>query len=250
MGKGERCVKCSDFMQSLDAWTDGELSEEQSAEMERHANQCAPCREQWTAAEQLRSFLSRMDEEISVPLPAQAGWRSAIRAEARRRRMKRIYGAVSAVAAAAVVAFCVTALLPGRQKADPAPETTGVEYAVLQSAPRAYVEADGLSEEAQLEASAAPVGLDAGLEVERRILADDVDTAYGYVMDIAAEYGATVEREAEDTAGKKVYLLVPGENLTDFVSAVEHVGTPADESAAVDAADGTVSVCVVIAQNN
>ena len=92
-----------------------------------------------------------------MPLPAQAGWRGAIRAEARRRRMKRIYGAVSAVAAVAVVAFCVTALLPGRQKADPAPETTGVEYAVLQSAPRAYVEADGLSEEAQLEASAAPV---------------------------------------------------------------------------------------------
>ena len=112
------------------------------------------------------------------------------------------------------------------------------------------MEADGLSEEAQLEASAAPVGLDAGLEVERRILADDVDTAYGYVMDIAAEYGATVEREAEDTAGKKVYLLVPGENLTDFVSAVEHVGTPADESAAVEATTGTVSVCVVIAQNN
>ena len=56
-------MKCSEFMQSLDAWTDGELSEEQSAEMERHANQCAPCREQWTAAEQLRSFLSRMDED-------------------------------------------------------------------------------------------------------------------------------------------------------------------------------------------
>ena len=77
-----------------------------------------------------------------------------------------------------------------------------------------------------------------------------MDTAYGYVMDIAAEYGATVEREAEDTAGKKVYLLVPGENLTDFVSAVEHVDTPADESAAVEATTGTVSVCVVIAQNN
>ena len=103
-------MKCSEFMQLLDAWTDGELSEEQRAEMERHA----------------------------------------IRAEARLRLMKRIYGAVSAVAAVAVVAFCVTALLPGRQKADPAPETTGVEYAVLQSAPRAYVEADGLSEEAQL----------------------------------------------------------------------------------------------------
>ena len=52
------------------------------------------------------------------------------------------------------------------------------------------------------------------------------------------------------SAGKKVYLLVPGENLTDFVSAVEHVGTPADESAAVEATTGTVSVCVVIAQNN
>ena len=243
-------MKCSEFMQLLDAWTDGELSEEQRAEMERHASQCASCREQWTAAEQLRSFLSRMDEEISVPLPAQAGWRGAIRAEARRRRMKRIYGAVSAVAAAVVAIFCVTALLPGGQKADSVPETTGAEYAVLQSAPRAYVEADGLSEEAQLEASAAPVGLDAGLEVERRILVDDVDTAYGYVMDIAAEYGAMVEREAEDTSGKKVYLLVPGENLTDFVSAVEHEGTPADESAAVEAATGAVSVCVVIAQNS
>ena len=250
MGKGERCVKCSEFMQSLDAWTDGELSEAESAEMERHAEQCASCREQWTAAEQLRSFLSRMDEEISVPLPAQAGWRSAVRAEARRRRMKRIYGAVSAVAAVAVVAFCVTALLPGGQKNESAPETAASEYALMGSAPMAYVEADGLSEDAQLEESAAPKAMDAGLETERRILTDDVDTAYGYVMDIAAEYGATVEREAEDTSGKKLYMLVPGENLTDFVSAVDHVGTAADDGAlVVDAGAGTVSVCVVIAQN-
>lgn len=243
-------MKCSEFMRSLDAWMDGELSEEQGAEMERHADQCASCNEQRMAAEQLRSFLSRMDEEISVPLPAQAGWRSAIRAEARRRRMKRIYGSISAVAAAAVVAFCVTALLPRTQNETSAPRTAAVEETVLGSAPMAYVEADGLSDEAQLEASAAPAGLDAGLEIERRILADDTDTAYGYVMDIAAEYGATVEREAEDTAGKRLYLLVPGENLTDFVSAVEHVGTSADENAPMaETAAGTVSVCIVIAQN-
>lgn len=240
-------MNCSEFMQLLDAYIDGELSANEREKFEEHAAQCAACRAQLEAAEQLRDFLSHMDDEAAVPLPAQAAWRSAVRAEAKRRRMKRIYSACGAVAAVCVLTLGVSTML-----------RSGNLSGKMQSPLVAHVEADGLSEAAASEASIAGEeqsvlklsarSMDAGVSyVDRVVATEDAETACSYLMDIVAEYGCTVERESEDSDGRRFYVLVPGENAVDFVNAVDHIGTEADsrDFTALEAAE-TVGVCVII----
>lgn len=73
-------MNCSEFEKCLDLFIDGDLDEAKRLEFEAHAVACGECQERLKTAEQLREILSHMDDEISVPLPAQAAWRSAVRA--------------------------------------------------------------------------------------------------------------------------------------------------------------------------
>ena len=59
-----------------------------------------------------------------------------------------------------------------------------------------------------------------------------------------------IAEEQENESGRFVYTLVPAENLPDFISAVDHIGVPADEKAALpDSTDEMIGVCVVILQS-
>jgi len=240
-------MNCSEFMQMLDAYLDGELNADARARLERHAAQCADCHAQLKAAEQLRDFLSHMDDDVSVPLPAQAAWRSAVRAEAKRRSMKRIYSACGAVAAACVLTLGVAGMLKSGNLPSLQQQTPIV----------AHVEADGLSTPAADELAMneelsvtmlTARSMDSGVNyIDRSVLTDDPETACSYLMDIVAEYGCTVERESDDSDGRRFYVLVPGENAVDFVNAVDHIGIETDsrDFAAFDLAE-IVGVCVVI----
>ena len=104
-------MKCSEFETRIDALIDGELSEKSRAEMEAHAESCEDCAEKLRAAKMLQDVLSHMDDLVAVPLQAQAGWRRAVAAEAKRKRFSRIYRIAGAVAAALVVAVCLPMLL-------------------------------------------------------------------------------------------------------------------------------------------
>ena len=241
-------MDCQEFGKNLDEWIDGELSDDVRAQMDAHAQSCEACRRERLAAEQLRSFLLHMDDSVAVPLPAQAAWRNAVRAESRRRRMKRIYSVVGAAAAICVLTLGVSTMLPRQMARTPMDTGTGVLLQSMDAAPRAYVEADGVSDDALLEASAAPVGRNAVISYhELKVVAEDSDTAYGYVCDIVAEYGGQIDREAEDTGGRKLYVMVPGEAAADFISAVCHIGSETEECALdVDSSAELVGVCVVI----
>lgn len=240
-------MNCSEFNDLLDLFIDDELDADARAELERHAAECSDCHAKLTASEQLREVLSHLDDGMVAPLPAQAGWRAAIRAEAKRRRIKRIYSVCGAVAAACVLTVGAATMLRGGQTfstgTDVAPQT-GV-----------LVEADGLSENAELQtgvpgsalrsASAASVSY-----VDRTVYTDDSQSAYGYLKDIIAEYGGSVDRESDELEGHKVYLSIPGENVTDFISAVDHIGTAIDENSLVlDTSLERVNICVTIVQN-
>lgn len=239
-------MNCSEFAQMLDLYIDGELDAQQQAELKRHAAQCGPCAEQLNAAEQLRDILSQMDQDIAVPLPAQAGWRSAVKKEAVRRRMKRIYTAVGAVAAACVLTFGVTAMLQADNGGMPAPEVEGA--AVRQVA---YVQPDGLSDTAVLEASAAP-GMMSAVSLEtpyakRSVFVKDLQAARDYLMDVVSEYDGFMERETGGTKGMEIYLRIPGGNVEDFIRAADAIGTAAEDSFEYDAALDSVGICFVIA---
>ena len=227
-------MTCSEFDHLLDLYIDGELNEAQRNEVEGHAAQCSRCAGQLKAAEELRDILSHMDDDVSVPLPAQAAWRNAVREEAKRRKMKTIYTAIGAIAAVCVLTFGATTMM----KADPT--VPGVQR----------VEADGVNEQTTFEGEAVMRSMEASQSaeyIERTVTAENVEEALGYLKDIAAEYGAQIEREAQSTQGVNVFLQVPGDGAVDFISAVNAIGTEADASGyEVDASAAAVSVCVMI----
>ena len=85
--------------------------------------------------------------------------------------------------------------------------------------------------------------------VDRRVVSEDAAAARGYLLDIVAEYGGTVAYEAETDEGARVYVQIPGENVADFLSAVDHLGVePEEDAPAVDAAAQTVGICVILAE--
>lgn len=238
-------MNCSEFKNMLDLYIDGELDDRTKAAFLAHADACVECSAELNAAEQLRDFLSHMDEDVAVPLPAQAAWRGAVRAEARRRRMKRVYAACGAVAAACVLTLGVSTMLrTGTQ-------TPAADAAIPRSV--ALVETDGISDDAALDGTTAMLSTgtsDPVAYINRTIRAEDIQTSYGYLMDIVAEYDGVVEGETAENANMRVVVLVPGENAADFISAVDHIGVDVEEENAVfDAAAEFVGVCVVIAEN-
>jgi len=234
-------VNCSDFKQMLDLYIDGELDANQQKALKDHAAQCSDCQKELAASEQLREILSHMDDDISVPLPAQAAWRNAVRTEAKRSRMKKIYSICGAVAAVCMLTIGVTAMLGNKEP-----------VSVITAAPR--VESDGVSKDTGSDAMVANenislVSVDVrSLDyISRMIEADDAAQAYDYLGDVIAEYGGMIERET-DGDERKVFVQVPGENIADFISAVDSLGTvlSGDDAIAVDESAASVGVCVTI----
>ncbi len=227
-------MTCSEFDQLLDSYIDGELDEAQRKALEDHAAQCARCGESLMAARQLREILSHMDDDIAVPLPAQAAWRSAVRAEAKRGRMKKIYTAIGAVAAACVLTFGVSTMMKAEVPGEVVPQV-------------ARIEADSVSENSDL----------AGESVMRRaivpelddyfentVAVEDFDQACKYLEDICAEYGAMIEYEVESDEGKKIYLQVPGEVVNEFIGVVDGTIGVAQGDYNLDTAPELVGVCI------
>ena len=118
-------MKCEEFLPMLDAYIDEELDAAQRARLLKHAEGCPSCQSELRRAEALKRALADFDGDPVVPLPAQAAWRQAIKKESRRRRLRRVYQAAGAVAAALVVLVGSTFALRGaglldRQSASPA----------------------------------------------------------------------------------------------------------------------------------
>lgn len=227
-------MNCSDFKHMLDRYIDGELDQTQRSVMEAHAEKCSDCRDELEAAEQLREILSHMDDDISVPLPAQAAWRSAVRAEAKRSRMKRIYSICGTVAAVCMLTVGVTAML----KQD-------IPASIAPVAPR--VETDGVSEASAFDESISLTSAKTkSVEyISRSIAVEDPALARDYLSDVIAEYGALLEHETDGDA-KKFYVQVPGENAADFISAVDSLGAVAEEAVEVDDSAASVGICITI----
>lgn len=228
-------MDCLGFDEALNLFIDNELDEEALASLEKHAEQCTECRAKLAVAKQLRDILSHVDDDIAVPLPAQAAWRSAVRLEARNRRIKRIYKVCGAVAAVCVLTLGVTGMMRKAPELRPVADETPKTMALVQ--------ADGVSDH--------EIGDKAAMRsisyLERKVVTDDPQTAYTYLTDILAEYGGVLEREAEDSDGRKVFVQIPGDSVTDFIAAVDHLGLYADEESAVpDEGAVQVGICVII----
>ena len=234
-------MKCSEFMKLIDLYLDGELDDAERSAFEAHAQSCASCCDELAAAKKLADILSHMDDNIAVPLPAQAAWRGTVRREAARRRMRRLAAAAGAVAAAVVLTLGAAAMVhSGGLRQQPVVNSVTM------------VAADGVDQLPTQEPEAQMMTMRSmpSPYAERVIVCEDAEEAAGYVRDIIAEYGGMIENESVDTDAARIYVQIPGEHVQDFCSAVDHVGVRA-ESGAANAGAGAVSVgvCIVIRED-
>lgn len=102
-------MNCETFKQNINAYLDGELMLDERCEMELHAAECEACARLLDEASGLNTLLAELDDEVVVPLSAQAAWRKAVRAEAKKKRPSGAWiRGLGTIAAALVVAVVST----------------------------------------------------------------------------------------------------------------------------------------------
>ena len=254
-------MRCEDIGAMLDKLLDGELGEDQLRELQAHGQNCPECAAQVRAAMQMKALFGEMDPEVDVPLPAQAAWRGAVRDEARRRRVKRIYAWAGAAAAALVAVVGVGAALRSgdaplmKREAAPvaqvesaseaeAPEILedAEEMVVYEAAGAPLVEADGAAEadmayaaepamESEEAAVLAPEPLedngasmkDSGAPVhELRLCVGSIDDACAAIDDLVSEYDGTLDAQRVED-GANLYIDLPSDNVSEFIQALAHL---------------------------
>ena len=103
-------MDCLRYREHLDEWIDGMLDDDMAAAMQAHADCCPDCAAEARLAREMLEMVHTLDNDIPVPLQAQAAWRSAVRAEAAqvrraapKKRFSAAIRAIGSVAAACVV---------------------------------------------------------------------------------------------------------------------------------------------------
>ena len=216
-------MNCEEMRARLDAYIDGELSADELRAFEAHAAACEECGRELELAKLVRDALEEMPDELAVPLNVQAGWRNAVRAEAKRRTNRRWMRAAYAVAAALVLVIGASAVMrnmPGREQAD---------TLMLAAAPTdAVVARDG-----ELEAVAIAMEED-DYAAWKKYLAEDMGAARASVEALIQEYSGDYvlhlyEEEGRHGADYAIYRIeLPREYLDDFLSAASYIGAEQD----------------------
>ncbi len=239
-------MKCDEFMGLLDAFVDGELDVGMRDGILAHARECDGCARELGRAEALKKMLSGLDDGIRVPLAAQAAWRGAVKAEARKRRVRGFYRTFGAVAAACVVLVGVAAgmNLFGRQSEE-AP-TARMAKDGSQASTFAFVAADG-DENNSTQATARTFEAVA-MTSTVRILADDVAVAADTVESLADEFNGTVDDSSVAASIAYLTVSVPADEYEAFSDSLAYAGA-VDASRVSDGEGDTVSVTITIQKN-
>jgi len=189
-------MDCSQLNEYLDRLMDDELTRDELEALERHAECCEACASELAATRKLKNLMSEVAPELDVPLDAQAGWRTAVRAEAAKRSRARRYRYAGGIAAALVVLLGVGLLLrPGAGdiavKSVERESAAEVEYAPEAATGGAMIEADGVEDfEAPMMAmNVASEAVDSAAEAADLAL-DEADSA-------AYEEAAALDSEEE-----------------------------------------------------
>ena len=224
-------MDCESIRAMLDAYIDGELPEDEARALENHAQSCEACRQELEAAKLLREALAHMDEEIAVPLEAQAAWRSAVRAEAKRRGGRKWLRVAYAAAAALVL------VVGGSLMLRTTPETAQPETALLMS--REAQTADVIARDGGNTAEEARTGYAAW----KKIAVEETEASIETLQALAVEYDGTCSVEDGDVCR----IELPCENLEDFLNASSRMGDELDSETDVANADTAVvyiQICI------
>ena len=240
-------MNCEQFLLKIDAYIDDELSNGEIDEMREHALNCVSCRAELEKAEFLRETLNGMDDDIVVPLEAQAAWRKAVRAEAQRKSVRKWTRGLYVVAAALVLALGCTLIMNNdvfssrRMDASPAePSEVNANEGIAMVASEdanafeAYsggkmgAASDNMRKGAVMIAADGVEGLEeASVEtysaVKKYVIADTA-AADELIRNLAAEYEA-VSVECTDLGADAVYCVeLPLDYQADFLSSLSVLG--------------------------
>lgn len=218
-------MKCEDFIRLIDAYIDGELDNAEEEKLLTHARECENCARELENARMLRDMLSGMDDDIVPPLAAQAGWRSAVKAEARKKRMKRIYKYCGTVAAALVIMVGIFAGLD-MFDAENAPQGSGT---VTQAdAGFVFVATDGgeatSAPAAMARTVSAPDDEVAGSSASVKLISEEPASACELIGSLAAEFGGYTDAQGGSSTGAYLTAYIPAECIDQFVDSLSLAG--------------------------
>ena len=234
-------MNCEQMRAMLDAYIDGELSAEEMRALRDHAAACEDCRKELEAAELVRDALAHMDDDVTVPLEAQAAWRKAVRAEAGKRSRKRALRVVYGLAAALVVAIGCTAVLrsDALNPQNAATMDAGVQARGMELS--AMVASDGESDAAQAAYSLSAEDYSAW----KKYAVADFDRACQTLEELTAEYSGTASTDRGEADREAMYRIeLPCAYMEDFLNAASLLGTELDS----ELRDGTGETAILYIQ--
>lgn len=268
-------MNCAQANEWLDCLMDGELTDDERRRLEAHAATCPACDEQLRATLTMKALFDDMPAEADVPLAAQAKWRDAVRAEAKRDKTRRLTRWIGTAAAALLLVAGIGWGLNARD----IPRTIETRQAATDSA-RAYEAADtgadaiigdaeapvmnAAAPEMLYEAEAADYAETAVIEADGAVEAAleaktggapmreihmkvaDIDAACGVIADLVAEYDGTADAQRTE-GGANLYITLPTENAAEFLSAIAHLETSGEAPEIPDdLVEGTSSLLLVL----
>ena len=216
-------MDCSRVRGLIDDYIDDMLPQAERAQLLEHARVCPKCAEELKRAKALKRALAGFDDDIAVPLAAQAAWRGAVKKEAGKRRFVRRFRAVGAVAAAFVVMIGTTLVMRGAGMLEPqraAKENRGAETAAVY-----YT-----GERAASLPLSAPAA--AALETDGEALILEEDAAYDAGdLALAAFEEAPAEETMAKAAGTDEAADSEGEDALLVLSALREIYTDSFDTA-------------------
>jgi len=237
-------MTCSEFEPRLDEFMDDTLSSTQMSALQAHADSCPHCAEQLRIARQMTALFNEMLPEIDVPLEVQAGWRRAIRNETRKRtHWLRYVASIAAVFAVLGVSFMAV-----RKPSDTPVNAAAVNLAdawIVNASESAVLEKDGAMAAGEADAQADGIPMR-----EYNMTVEDLDASIAQISDLAVEYEASVDAQRFESEGvpcANIYIGLPSDNLTDFLSAASYLDVAGTMNDTFDAADkGEITLMLVL----
>lgn len=200
-------MDCEKAMNLLDAYVDGELTPSEMQMMEEHAKICKHCEDEIKAAIFLKETLAHMDDDVAIPLEAQAAWRKQIRLEAGKKRRSMWLRGTCAVAAAFVLVMSVHFAF---DKPEDAQSLSLDEQQTVAS-----------SELVARDGSTRMIAEATEYAVWKKIDVDSVEVAIQAVNMLTEEYNGNCNTEEDGICR----VEIPSAYLDDFVKACSHLGT-------------------------
>ena len=241
-------MDCEKFLMLLDAYIDNELSEAEKEQFLMHAKTCEDCKTELRNAEALRSLLAGLDDDIAVPLEAQAAWRRAVREEAKQkpaRNAKRLWMRASYAAAAVLLLVGCTFAFGNDffKRTDVMPElaSMGVNTRMAVTEPADFtLSGDG----AYTVSNDVVVAQGEAFTAWKKISAQDYAAACETVAALTGEYSGVFT--VEETQAEAIYRIeLPYAYMEDFLNAVSCIGEELD-SRIVSEVSETAIICIQV----